>query len=114
MQGTVIPLDIAHRIQQYRIGKERSIIYGGADPGDVLVHYAPRAYVQVANFRIAHKALGQAHIQSGTDQFSVGIMAAQVIIERRIAAAYCIIGCRGRTPQPSKTISIIGFLGIGN
>ena len=41
------------------------ILYGPGDAGELLIHHAPRADVDMAHFRVAHLLRGQSHIQSG-------------------------------------------------
>ena len=52
-----------HGLDQRQVGIKAAIFYGQIDLGQILVHHASGADVQMAHFRVAHLAVGQADTQ---------------------------------------------------
>ncbi len=72
-------LAVCHGLDQRGVGVEAAVLDGQIDFGQVLVHHAPGADVQMADFRIAHLAVGQADMQFGGVDQGVRILTPQLV-----------------------------------
>src|SRR2546423_7353263 len=53
------------------------------DPGEILIHYPPRAQIQVADLRVAHLPFRQSNIETAGAQFPARVIAIKSIVKRR-------------------------------
>ena len=73
VQGAAVRFRFFAGVDQGFIAEKAALPYILADHGQVLIDDAPCAYIHVANFRIAHLAFGQSHVQTGGGETGVGI-----------------------------------------
>ena len=71
---------VLHGLEQYRMRKEFAVLDHQIDAGDVHVHDAASADVQMADFAVAHLPFGQADKRAAGLNERVGIFAQQPVI----------------------------------
>jgi hypothetical protein len=71
-----------HRGDQHGMGEELAVLDHQVDPGDVHVHDATGADVEVADLAVAHLAFRQADERSAGMDERVGIFAQKAVIGR--------------------------------
>ena len=83
---------VIHRLVIGFVGKERAILDGTADAGQILKHHPAAADVGVAYLTVAHLPLRQAHVQSAGGQGGVSIIRPQAVQHRGIGQTDGVAG----------------------
>ena len=82
MQPAFAGARMLHRVQQHGMREELAVLDHQIDAGDVHVHDAAGADVEMADFAVAHLPFGQAHERPAGMNQRVGILAQQAVIRR--------------------------------
>ena len=80
MEGAALLLREGHGAEQGRVGEETAVGYGGVDAGHVHADDATGAQVEVADFAVAHLAVGEADEMLGGAQEGVGVVAQEHVV----------------------------------
>lgn len=70
---------VAESVFDFGVVENRAVGNGFVDFHEVLIYHAPCADVEVAYFRVAHLAVGEAHVFAGGLKFGVGIFFEKLI-----------------------------------
>src|SRR5580704_11223551 len=82
VQAALAATRMLHRGEQHGVGKELSVLDHQIDAGDVHVHDAAGADVEMSDFAVSHLPFGQADKRSTGMDESVGIFAQQAVVGR--------------------------------
>ena len=76
---------VFHCLQEFGNLKEIPILNGLGDPGQLLIHDAARAHVQMSYLGVAHLAVRKSHRQAAGLSLDVGALAHQLVHDRSLA-----------------------------
>jgi hypothetical protein len=80
VQASLAGAGVLHGVEQHRMLEKFSVLDHQIDAGDVHVHDAAGADVEMANLAVAHLAFGQADERAAGVNERVGIFAQQAIV----------------------------------
>src|SRR5437764_549879 len=80
MQLTATRASTFYRVEQDRIGEDRAVLDHYVNLGDVHVHDAAGAHIEVADFAVAHLAVRQTYKAPAGVNERVGILAQQLVV----------------------------------
>ena len=79
------------RASQYRVGKEGALFNFNVQTGQILIHDAARAEVDVAHFGVAHLAIRQTDFQAGSVNQGMRAFCPQCVHNGGFGAVNCVI-----------------------
>jgi len=79
--------ELCEKVLQYRVCEERTFFNGHVYSGNVLVDNSPCAYVQMANFRVAHLSCRQADFSAGCVNFCIGSLVEK--FQEKLGFSFC-------------------------